>query len=586
LLVRLTLPALQTRDVYWTGQLIYRAALDPARGLLLAATVDLERLETLDSPEKARGPILVYEVRDLLAGKPCPPVLTPRGSLPLSGHFDAMLLGADVAILRERKDREWLLHVVEWKGLRLRETLTVPLQPSGPLALSPDGKTLLVCGTVVGKPGGALVRVNLATRQVTPVVELSRPVRDLAVTPHWLLVRTQPDPERGALVFLDEQDRELARWKEETPYAQLLAVGTRLYGIVDRGRFTPRELEVGKVPPVTRPAEVARPGETLELDPPFTAPAQVLAGQWLVTSSGHAYRLREAGIAPTPRAAEAPDTPLKRLGERTYPSPGRIHALQRDEADNLIVGLSTGAVLREERLTGQEFALSKGEGFPLAFTVHQRQTILFRDRGAEGVPPGAKIVPRLLGGDRLAVASPAQLVCPTREGLLLTPLRGGKPQLYPMPRPLSTLDADSFGSLACGDLRGTVRFLAPKRENVVRADGHEGEVRAILLADRGSRAYSAGVDGKVHCWDTQKGTRLQSFHGHTAPVQALALSADGKWLAGGALDGSVIVWESASGRKHVTLPGRPSEPIGGLVFRGEEWIVAAGARLVRYAGPR
>jgi WD40 repeat protein len=587
LLFRLDLPALQTRDVFWTGQIIPRAALDPARGLLWAATVDLHRLETLDSPEKARGPVLVYDVRDLLDGKPCPSVLKPRGSLPLSGHFDNILVGADFAVLREQKGKERILHVVESKNLRLREPLVVPLDPTGPLALSPDGKTLLVTGLVAGKAAGVLVRVNLATREVTPPLELAQPIRDLAVTPHWLMVRTQPDPARGSILFLDEQNRELASWKEETPHSELLAVGTRLFGIVDRGRFTPREIPVGKVPPATRPAELARAGETLELDPPFVAPAQVLAGRWLVSASGHAYRLREAGIAPTPHLSPAGVTPLKQLGERTFRTHGRIHALQKDDSENLIVGLSTGAVSSEDRLTNQERLLGKGEGFPLAFAVHQRQAFLFRDRGTEGFAAVGKLTPRLLGGDRVVVAPRARLVYPGREGLMVTPLRGGAlPETHRVPWPISALDADPSGVLACGDIRGTVRFLSPKQENFVRADGHEGEVRAILLGDSGRRAYSAGVDGKIHVWDIREGKRVHCFESHTHPVTCLALSADGKWLASGALDGTVILWDRTTGRKLLTLPGRRSEPIGGLQFRGEECIVAAGNRLIRYACPR
>ena len=587
LLFRLDLPALQTRDVFWTGQIIPRAALDPTRGLLWAATVDLNRLETLDGPEKARGPVLVYDVRDLLDGKPCPPVLKPRGSLPLSGQFDEILVGAEVAIVREQKGKERILHVVECKNLRLREPLVVPLEPTGPLALSTDGKTLIVCGLVPGKTAGALVRVNLATREVTPLLELARPIRDLAVTPHWVMVRTQPDSARGSTLFLDEQNRELARWREETRHAELVAVGTRLYGIVDRGRFTPREIPVGKVPPATRPAEIARTGETLELDPPFIAPVQVLAGSWLVTGSGHAYRLREAGFAPTPQRSTARVSPLRQLGERTYRSHGRIHALEKDDNENLIVGLSTGGVLREDRLTNQEHLLGKSDGFPLAFAFHQRQAYLFRDRGTEGFTPVGKLAPRFLGGDRVIVGPQARLVYPGRAGLVVAPLRGGgPPEIHPVSTPISSLDADTFGNLACGDIRGTVRFLASKQENFVQANGHEGEVRAIVLSDNGRRAYSAGVDGKIHVWDTREGKRLHSLESHTHPVTCLALSADGKWLASGALDGTVILWDLSTGRKPLTLPGRRTEPIGGVQFRGEECIVAAGNRLLRYACPR
>ncbi|MFQ3592700.1 MAG: hypothetical protein SNJ82_05840, partial [Gemmataceae bacterium] len=588
LVFRLDLSTLQKRDVFWTGQIIYNAALHSPRGLLLAASVDLKHLERLDTPQKARGPLLIYDVRELLAGQAAKPVLLPRGSLPLSGHFDSLLVGAEVAIIRERKDKQATLHVVDLVKLRIREPLDVPLDPSGPLALSSDGQTLIVSGTQAGKSGGALVRVHLATRRVSPVVELPKPIRELVLTPHWLLVRTQFDPIHGSTVFLDEQDRELARWKEDNPAGELLAVGTRLFSLVERGRFSPRELAVGKEPPATRPAVPSRPLESFFLDPPYVGPVRVVAGQWLVIPSGHAYRLREAGVVKTPELSEAPAPPagLKLLEARHVANHERIHLLHAIDRNRVQMCLSSGRIVDESPWTLRHEMLGRPEEFVLGYTTQERRPIVVRDRLILGGPGVNACTMRLLGGDRIVVDAHGRLVYPSPKGLALKPLReGAVAQLFPVDEPISTLDAHPRGGLACGDVAGKVHFLAPGEDRLHSLQGHEGEVRVVLLADAGRVAFSAGLDGRIHRWDTTEGKRVQSLEGHPHVVSALALSPDEKWLASGALDGSVVVWDLSTGRKHFTWPGRPSEPIGGLLFCGEELVVAAGPRLVRYAWP-
>src|SRR5262249_41761887 len=93
LMLRLTYPGLQIQEAYWTGKVIYRAALDAKRGLLFAAVADVSSLKHGDEMAAAEGPRAVYDVKPLFDKKPLPQRLVAKGELAVDGRFTDLLAG-------------------------------------------------------------------------------------------------------------------------------------------------------------------------------------------------------------------------------------------------------------------------------------------------------------------------------------------------------------------------------------------------------------------------------------------------------------------------------------------------------------
>src|SRR5688500_14858586 len=64
----------------------------------------------------------------------------------------------------------------------------------------------------------------------------------------------------------------------------------------------------------------------------------------------------------------------------------------------------------------------------------------------------------------------------------------------------------------------------------------------LAFSPDSSRLAIAGLDRKVHIWDTGTGIESFTLSGHTEFVGIVAFSSDGKRLASGALDGIVKIW--------------------------------------------
>jgi WD40 repeat protein len=76
--------------------------------------------------------------------------------------------------------------------------------------------------------------------------------------------------------------------------------------------------------------------------------------------------------------------------------------------------------------------------------------------------------------------------------------------------------------------------------------------RVALAPDTGSLAF-AGYDGLVHLWDVLTGHELAAFQGHLAPVSTVAFSPDGKTVASAGNDTTVLIWDA-------TRNARPARP--------------------------
>ncbi len=141
--------------------------------------------------------------------------------------------------------------------------------------------------------------------------------------------------------------------------------------------------------------------------------------------------------------------------------------------------------------------------------------------------------------------------------------------------------------LATGSRDKTAKvFDAKTGELLITYNGHNQPVRGVLFHPDGKQVYSAGSDGKLHCWSIADGKKAadaglggeaykltssgESFFASSADnkvrqfnaadqkqlreltgakdwVLSTAYHAEAKRLAGGGFDGQVFVWNAADG---------------------------------------
>jgi WD40 repeat protein len=53
---------------------------------------------------------------------------------------------------------------------------------------------------------------------------------------------------------------------------------------------------------------------------------------------------------------------------------------------------------------------------------------------------------------------------------------------------------------------------------------------------------SAGQDGTVRVWDTERGVEVQRFEGHDGWVLTAVFTPDGRFVVSGGADGALRVW--------------------------------------------
>ncbi|WP_033286346.1 NB-ARC domain-containing protein [Streptomyces sp. NRRL F-525] len=153
--------------------------------------------------------------------------------------------------------------------------------------------------------------------------------------------------------------------------------------------------------------------------------------------------------------------------------------------------------------------------------------------------------------DRFAVATRQPVV------RLWTPERRDHPDAGLDDR-VNTVAWSSRGALAAGNTGGQlmsapagVAGLPVWSEYAVSA--HEGDLRTVAWSPDGRQLLSAGDDGRLLLWDTERHEVVRVPARKLAYPGAVAWSADGHWVAAG--DGTdVLLWRTASWQPAETVP--------------------------------
>eukprot|EP00198_Chlamydomonas_reinhardtii_P009934 XP_001699271.1 predicted protein [Chlamydomonas reinhardtii] len=103
-----------------------------------------------------------------------------------------------------------------------------------------------------------------------------------------------------------------------------------------------------------------------------------------------------------------------------------------------------------------------------------------------------------------------------------------------------TRDCSKVISVA-GDGSGAVWDLASGRREAL-LEGHTGEVRAVVLTQRGRFAVTAGEDGTARVWDLAA-EALVAPPCHSGRVTALSTLPDGQLVVSAGEDGCVFLWD-------------------------------------------
>jgi WD40 repeat protein len=113
----------------------------------------------------------------------------------------------------------------------------------------------------------------------------------------------------------------------------------------------------------------------------------------------------------------------------------------------------------------------------------------------------------------------------------------------------ATRDGKRFASAADD---GAVRVWDAETGEVLLAlEGHQGRVWAVDFSPDGRRLISAGADG-ARLWDLEAGKPVRHLKGHKGDACAAAFLDDGRAATGG-FDGRVCVWRVGDGKRLRTL---------------------------------
>ena len=115
--------------------------------------------------------------------------------------------------------------------------------------------------------------------------------------------------------------------------------------------------------------------------------------------------------------------------------------------------------------------------------------------------------------------------------------------------PITALSPTPDPGIQAVAFKGTSLALIDQKapaKPVAMAEGHDGEIRAMIALITRSAIASGGTDKTVRLWSSDALTPIRVYRGHTATVTALAAPADGRAIASASAEGHVRIWSSAS----------------------------------------
>lgn len=185
-----------------------------------------------------------------------------------------------------------------------------------------------------------------------------------------------------------------------------------------------------------------------------------------------------------------------------------------------------------------------------------------RDRGHQRAIIGIAFSP---DGSRIATVGNDDTirVWPTAGGHPVGTILGGGANLY-------GVAFSSSGALLTGTLKDGLRVYEPKKWSLAGTIGVPGGqgVNGISASADGSRAVTAGRDGKLTLMNVPGRTRVAAVQAHSDWVIGSALSPNGRLAATSSSDRTVAVWELPTMRKVATL--EEMSAIGSpVVFTGD-----------------
>jgi serine/threonine protein kinase len=117
--------------------------------------------------------------------------------------------------------------------------------------------------------------------------------------------------------------------------------------------------------------------------------------------------------------------------------------------------------------------------------------------------------------------------------------------------PITAIAATPDQAIQAVALKGTSLALIDQKapaKPVAMAEGHDGEIRALIPLLARSAIASGGTDKTVRLWSSDALTPIRTYRGHAASITALAAPTDGRAIASASASGRIMIWSSASNR--------------------------------------
>jgi WD40 repeat protein len=614
LCLRYSYPELKLRGSYWTGSLIYHAALDPEKGVVYAAVADLRSLKPpapLTPAWEGQGPIHVYDVKTVVAGKEASGKLKPTAVVPINGKLTGLYLGGEGRWLCYHDMKDFLkpaIGRIDTATNKPDEPLVLPDRPTL-LRMAPDGKTLYAAGLQPRERTSYVQPINVEAFKAGNRVTTEVHALQMSVSGDHVVITGSERTNRQGIYFLDRKKDDLPmtiRWPGVAGLPVVRVVGDRVFAV---SRFGGARLDVypldakvtGRVPPVKAQLESQE-------DQPLDSNFRVMSdGKHLLFDTGVMLRVAATEVN-LPQAAEAEgqaeegpgvkQSPLRQLSLWKRGHSLRVLALAWSPDGRKV--LSGGA---DRRLLIRQAADGKVErsrwvGGPVHAAAWSRDNKLWAAATWAGTTAlghasnhfiGQNKARGLAAGvDTIAFSPDGTMVAGAADrGLILWHCVPGQADLIiATPEPLTGVAiASGSGLVAAGGMDGLVRLFELSGDKEKAAlKGHEGEVRCVATSPDGKTVVSGGVDGLVKVWDVEGNKVRHTLEAKTAAVVlSVAVATDGKLIASGSLDGTVRLWDASTGQTVAEVPGKATAPIYALAFAadGKTLAVAAGQEVRR-----